>query len=173
LETALRWIGAKRVARAAATARGESEAKNSGGGPDIGQAHSAGGALKKSLKPAVRRQTGARSTTRASFERAARLRAVRDYPLDQSLSKPPRSPNWAADATARAGRQPDSIRLSTIDGAAAARRVGGERQTSVSALPGRTTAGANQETNQTYGTNAYFAGGSHSSEPTLEHGFCE
>jgi len=40
----------------------------------------------------VRRSTGARSTTGASFERTARLRAVRDHSLDQSLSKPARSP---------------------------------------------------------------------------------
>jgi len=35
---------------------GNRKLKNSGGGPDAGQAHSAGGAVKKSLKPAVGRE---------------------------------------------------------------------------------------------------------------------
>ena len=56
LEAALRWIGFERVTRATAIAGRESEAEDSGGGPDAGQAHTAGSAVKKGLKPAARRQ---------------------------------------------------------------------------------------------------------------------
>ena len=56
LEAALRRVGFERIARVAAVARREPEAEDAGGGPDVGQAHLAGGAVKKSLKPAARRE---------------------------------------------------------------------------------------------------------------------
>jgi transposase InsO family protein len=55
--------------------RGKPEAKDSGGGPHIGQAYSPGGAVKKSLKPAVRRELvkGVRDAYQLSEKRACGL----------------------------------------------------------------------------------------------------
>lgn len=78
-------LGLKRVARATPVAGKELEAENSGGGPNAGQAHSAKGAAKKGLKPAVRRELV--REVRQTHQLSERLLAIRDYPLDQSLSK--------------------------------------------------------------------------------------
>src|SRR5262249_33815958 len=56
VETSVRRIGIERGARASATAGRESQAEGHCGGPDLGQAHPAGSALKKGLKPAKRRE---------------------------------------------------------------------------------------------------------------------
>ncbi len=56
LEKALRGSWSKRAARATPAAGGKPETKDSGSGPHAGQAYSAGGAIKKSLKPAARRE---------------------------------------------------------------------------------------------------------------------
>src|SRR3954449_10903787 len=56
VEAALRGAGAERATGTAATARGEPQAEGFGGGPEPGQAHIARGAVKKSLRPAVRRE---------------------------------------------------------------------------------------------------------------------
>src|SRR3954447_2564296 len=56
LEETLRRSGCKRVARTSAAAGREPEAEDTGGGSDTGQAYSAGGAVKKSLTPAARRE---------------------------------------------------------------------------------------------------------------------
>src|SRR5271156_334114 len=55
LEATLRRTGIERTSRATPVARREQEAEDDGRGSQLGQAHSAGSALKKSLKPAARR----------------------------------------------------------------------------------------------------------------------
>ena len=65
-------------------ARGEPETENVGGGPDVGQAHTAGGAVKKGLKPVARRELVGR-VRGISTQREASLRADRDYALDQPV----------------------------------------------------------------------------------------
>src|SRR6267142_52916 len=56
LETALRGAGVERTAGVAPTARRKSQAQDLGSRPHLGQTHSAGSAVKKSLKPAARRE---------------------------------------------------------------------------------------------------------------------
>ena len=54
-----RWyagLGLSELRELSAAARREPEAEDVGRGPDIGQAHTAGGAVKKGLKPAARRE---------------------------------------------------------------------------------------------------------------------
>src|SRR5215813_2238591 len=55
VEATVRRIGIERSAGTSATAGRESQAEKHCGGPHVGQAHSAGSALKKGLKPAKRR----------------------------------------------------------------------------------------------------------------------
>ena len=47
VEEAVRGSRSERIARTASTSRGESEVEDSGGRPDFGQAHPAGGPIKK------------------------------------------------------------------------------------------------------------------------------
>jgi len=84
-------------------ARGKPSAQEFGSRPHVGQAHSAGSAVKKGLKPAARREL-VRHTTSAPSERAARLRADRNHALVESLSEPKRFPNGAPSPAARARR---------------------------------------------------------------------
>jgi hypothetical protein len=56
VEASVRWIGIERSAGTSATAGRKSQAEKHCGGPHVGQAHSAGSALKKGLKPAKRRE---------------------------------------------------------------------------------------------------------------------
>lgn len=56
LEATLRRSRVERVAGTAAATRGKSQAEEPGGRPDSGQAHIAGGAIKKGLRPAARRE---------------------------------------------------------------------------------------------------------------------
>src|SRR6187200_1900301 len=68
----------KRVTRVAPVTRGKPPAKDSGRGPHAGQAYSAGGAVKKSLKPAARRKLvkGVREAYQLSEQRACRLMGI-------------------------------------------------------------------------------------------------
>src|SRR5258708_35468948 len=56
LEAAIRGVGIERAARVAATARREPQAERDRSGSHVGQAHLAGSAIKKGLKPVKRRE---------------------------------------------------------------------------------------------------------------------
>ena len=82
---ALRRAGVKQTARVAPTARGKPQAESARGGAQPGQAHSAGSAVKKSLRPVGRRQLvrSVRETYLLSGE--ARLRVDWDHALVDPL----------------------------------------------------------------------------------------
>ena len=78
LEEALRRCWSKRVTRVAPATRGKPKAEDAGGGPHAGQAYSPGGAVKKSLKPAARRELvkSVREAYQLSEKRACGLMGI-------------------------------------------------------------------------------------------------
>ncbi len=138
-------LGLQRASRTAATARGEREAEALGSGPQPGPAHPSGDRRKKAVRPRVRRELAewAQQAHQLSQRRAARLIPVE--PDDPALRAPSRSAGGLARALARVGRQPRALWLSTADGAAQARGLGGERQAHLPALHRRRTDRAHPE----------------------------
>src|SRR6516164_9723957 len=132
LEAAVRRTGIERAARTSATAGREPQAKRDRRGPHVGQAHLAGSALKKGLKPAKRREL---------------VREVRQsVPVERTACT-------SAGFSIRA----DPVRLSKTDGAAAARRLARKYQACVPSLSRGRAAGANEEAKQKSGPSAHNA----------------
>jgi hypothetical protein len=88
LEAAIRGTGIERAAGAPAIAGREPQAQRDRGGPHVGQTHFAGGALKKGLKPAKRRELGRQVRQAYQLSEKACLRARTNHPMVESLPVP-------------------------------------------------------------------------------------
>ena len=106
LEAAVRGVGLERTAGAAATAGREPQAEDLGGRSDPGQAHFAGGAVKKGLKPAARRELvrGNPAGYQLSENRACGLMGITRWINRYQSRRDPQ--DRVADPVAGAGRQP-------------------------------------------------------------------
>src|SRR5271168_1598524 len=93
--------------------------------------------------------------------------------MDQPVSKPPRSTGRVATAFARASRQPAALRLSAVDGDAAARGMEGKYEASLPDLSRGESRSAYRQTEKTRHASAGSATGVSASESALEYGFRE
>jgi hypothetical protein len=139
----------------------------------VGQAHLAGSALKKGVKPAKRRELvrQVRQAYQLSESRACGLMRITRWSNRYQSRRDP--PERATHPAAGFGRHADPIRLSKTDSDVAARRLAGKYQTRLPAVSGRGTAGAREEASHECRSSADHASRSHFCEPTLEHGLCE
>jgi hypothetical protein len=113
LEAAICRPRLERTARAAPVARRESQTEDLGGRPDAGQAHSAGDAIKKGLKPAARRELvrKVRQAYQLSENRACGLIGITRW-INRYQSA--RSAGGTAHPFAGSGGQPGSVRISAL-----------------------------------------------------------
>ena len=124
LEEGLRRDAAQRGPRAEAAARGKYQAEAPRRRPDAGQGHAPGRRSKKVLKPVKQREVMQYLMGRYDVSTRRACRRGRDDALVGVLPEPEGSADGAAAAHARAGADARALRLSTVAGAAAARRLG-------------------------------------------------
>ena len=155
------------------TARGESEAENSGGGSDAGQVHSAGGAVKKGLKPAVRRELvrQVRQVYRLSERRACGLFGITRWTNRYQSRRDPQTElgmrlRELAGSRTRYGYRRLTVLLRREGWMVNAKRV--NRLYRAEALQVRTKKRAKRAAQVRAPLIRH-----HRSEPTLEHGFRE